>query len=104
MASDQRSTTPSPAPRSAATQWRRLLAGVALAFTPLGLSVAAFAALGLFLLQNLQHVPIHFLVFDWHPRLIWALLASVLVGGLAVFLAMTVRVQVRRRHEEEAKG
>lgn len=87
MASDQRSTTPSQPPRSAARQWR------------LWLSAAAFAALVLFLLQNLQHVPIHFLGFDWHPRLIWALLASVLVGGLAVFLAMTVRVHIRRRDE-----
>ena len=91
MASDQQQTTPSQPPRSAATQWR------------LWLSLAAVALLLLFLLQNLQKVTVHFLWMDWSAPLIWALLISALAGAVAVFLAMTFRVQVRRRHDKDAK-
>ena len=51
----------------------------------------ALGALILFLLQNLQEVAIHFLWFDWSTRMIWALLASAIVGALAMVLFATLR-------------
>ena len=51
----------------------------------------------LFLLQNLQQVDIHFLWFDWSTRMVWALLASSVVGALAMVAFSTIR---RRRTSE----
>jgi uncharacterized integral membrane protein len=51
----------------------------------------------LFLLQNLQEVDIHFLWFDWSTRMVWALLASSVVGALATVAFSTIR---RRRTSE----
>jgi uncharacterized integral membrane protein len=56
----------------------------------LAVGVLALAALATFLLQNLQEVQVHFLWFDWSTRLIWALLASAAVGGLATALMSTL--------------
>ena len=53
--------------------------------------VIAGIALILFFFQNLQHVQIHFLWFDWNTQMIWALIASAALGGVGVFLALTVR-------------
>ena len=53
--------------------------------------IVALATLILFLLQNLQEVDIHFLWFDWSTRMIWALLASAIVGALAIVLFATLR-------------
>ena len=54
-------------------------------------AVAASVALALFFLQNLQEVEINFLWFEWDTRMIWALIASAVLGGVGVFLALTVR-------------
>ena len=89
MASDQQGTAPSQPPRSAASQWR------------LWVGVTAVALLLLFLLQNLQKVTVHFLWMDWSAPLSWALLVSALAGAAAVFLAMTVRVHIRRRGQDD---
>lgn len=56
----------------------------------LSLGVLALVALATFLLQNLQEVQVHFLWFDWSTRLIWALLASAAVGGLATLMMSTL--------------
>ena len=53
--------------------------------------IVALATLILFLLQNLQEVDIHFLWFEWSTRMIWALLASAIVGALAIVLFATLR-------------
>lgn len=47
----------------------------------------ALAALALFLLQNFQRVEVHFLWFDWHTRMLWALSASAAFGAIGTFLA-----------------
>ncbi len=44
----------------------------------------AAAALGLFLLQNLQEVDVHFLWFSFSTRLTWALLASTAFGVISL--------------------
>ena len=59
--------------------------------------LVALGVLILFLLQNLQEVNIHFLWFDWSTRMIWALLASSIVGALAMVAFSTIR---RRRSPE----
>ena len=63
------------------------------------IGVVALGTLILFLLQNLQEVDIHFLWFDWSTRMIWALLASAIVGALAMVAFATVR---RRRTPERS--
>jgi uncharacterized integral membrane protein len=60
----------------------------------LSLGLLAAAALLLFLLQNLQDADVHFLWFDWSVRLVWALLASALFGGIVALAAWTL---LRRR-------
>ena len=60
--------------------------------------LVALSTLILFLLQNLQEVDIHFLWFDWSTRMIWALLASAIVGALAMVAFATLRG--RRRTPE----
>ena len=42
----------------------------------LSVGILALALLLLFMAQNLQRVNIHFLWFDWHTRLLWALLVA----------------------------
>jgi uncharacterized integral membrane protein len=51
-------------------------------------SLIAGLALILFFFQNLQEVDLNFLWMEWHTRLIWALIASALLGGAAVFFGM----------------
>jgi len=48
----------------------------------------------LFLAQNLQTVEMRFLWFDWHTRLLWALLVAAAIGGLATIVTSAL---VRRR-------
>ncbi len=55
----------------------------------------ALGVLALFLLQNLQEVSIHFLWFEWSTRMIWALLASAVIGALAMVLFTTIRARRR---------
>ncbi len=47
------------------------------------LGAIAAAMLGLFLLQNLQEVDVHFLWMSFSTRLTWALLASAAFGVIA---------------------
>ena len=62
----------------------------------LGLGIIAIGALLLFFLQNLQEVKMHFLWFDWTTRLIFALLASSVVGGIASWLVGALRRRSQR--------
>jgi uncharacterized integral membrane protein len=57
-------------------------------------------ALVLFFFQNLQHVQIHFLWFDWNTQMIWALIASAALGAVAIFLALTIRGRRGRKPKE----
>ncbi len=56
----------------------------------LAIGVLALAALVIFLLQNLQEVDVHFLWFDWSTRMLWALMASAIIGALAAMLIGTI--------------
>ncbi len=51
----------------------------------------AVGVLLLFFLSNFQHVEIKFLGATWHPRMIWALIVSALLGAIGAALAFTVR-------------
>ena len=51
----------------------------------------AVGILLLFFLSNFQHVEIKFLGATWHPRMIWALLVSALLGAIGAALAFTIR-------------
>ena len=62
-----------------------------------GVGLLALAALALFLLQNFQRVEVHFLWFDWHTRMLWALLASAAFGAIGTFLASAVIGRRRKR-------
>ncbi len=59
------------------------------------LGAASAALLGLFLLQNLQEVDVHFLWLSFSTRLTWALLAAAAFGVIAL-AAFTL---LRRREE-----
>jgi uncharacterized integral membrane protein len=67
----------------------------------MGAGVVAVAALALFFLQNLQEVQLHFLWFDWHTRLLWALLASAAAGGVATWLFEALRRRARRARAQK---
>lgn len=68
-----------------------------------GVAIAGIA-LVLFFFQNLQHVQIHFLWFDWKTQMIWALIASAALGAAGVFLALTIRGRRGRKMKEPRKG
>ena len=55
------------------------------------LGVISAALLGLFLLQNLQEVDVHFLWMDFSTRLTWALLAAAAFGVIALAAFATLR-------------
>ena len=81
-------------PRSALSQIR------------LGLGVAGLALLILFLVQNLQHVDVNFLWFEWHVRLIYSLIATAFLGALTSMLLSFIRrrsqaAAARARAEEQ---
>ena len=59
------------------------------------LGAIAALALGLFLLQNLQEVDVHFLWLSFSTRLTWALLASAAFGVIS-FGAFSIF----RRHDD----
>lgn len=65
----------------------------------LGAGIAALALLLLFMAQNLQRVDIHFLWFDWHTRLLWALLIAGAFGGASTIIAGALA----RRRERPAE-
>lgn len=60
------------------------------------LAVVALAVLVTFLLQNRQDAEVHFLWFDWSTQLVWALLASALVGVVASALLTTLATRSER--------
>ena len=80
---------PTPAPDEAMSLGARIR---------LGAGVLAIVALLLFFLQNLQQVQLHFLWFDWHTRLIFALFASAAMGGVATWLISALRRRASRSH------
>ncbi len=53
--------------------------------------VAGAALLVLFLIQNLQRVDVNFLWFEWHVRLIFALIGSAVLGVFASMLFGFIR-------------
>lgn len=55
------------------------------------LGVISATLLGLFLLQNLQSVDVHFLWMDFSTRLTWALLAAAAFGVIALAAFATLR-------------
>jgi uncharacterized integral membrane protein len=63
----------------------------------------AVTALILFFFQNLQHVQIHFLWFDWNTQMIWALIASAALGAIGIFLALTIRGRRGRKGKEQKR-
>jgi uncharacterized integral membrane protein len=66
-----------------------------------GVLIAGIALI-LFFFQNLQHVQIHFLWFDWNTQMIWALIASAALGAAGVFLALTIRGRRGRKAKERS--
>jgi uncharacterized integral membrane protein len=64
----------------------------------LWLGVIAATLLVVFLLQNLQEVEINFLWFEWHARMIVALIAAALLGAIT-----TMIVGFIRRRGQEAR-
>jgi len=90
MSQEPRTTTP-----SEPQEQRDVLDQIKMA----GVLIAAIA-LVLFFFQNLQHVQIHFLWFDWNTQMIWALIASAVLGAVGVFLALTIRGRRGRKPKE----
>lgn len=64
-----------------------------------GLIVAAL--LLVFILQNREEVPVEFVFFGSRVRLVWALLTSAILGGLASFLLGRPRRKAMKRLIEE---
>jgi len=67
----------------------------------LGAGILALVLLLLFMAQNLQRVDIHFLWFDWHTRLLWALLIASAFGGISTIIAGAVAR--RREHRPRTR-
>jgi uncharacterized integral membrane protein len=72
-------------------------------FAQLKLGAGAIAAvlLLIFMAQNLQRVEIHFLWYDWHTRLLFALLIAAAFGGISAIVAGTL---VRRGERQEPQA
>lgn len=56
----------------------------------LGAGVFVALLLLLFMAQNLQRVEIHFLWFDWHTRLLFALVIAAAFGGISAVVGGTL--------------
>ena len=67
----------------------------------LGAGIALVLALVLFLVQNFDEAQINFLWMDWELPLVFALVLSAAVGGLATWLFTTIRGRSERRRQEE---
>ena len=61
----------------------------------LGVGVICGLALIIFFLQNRQEVDVNFLWMEWSTGLIWALLASAIIGALAAVAFATIRGRAR---------
>src|SRR5512134_1388063 len=66
----------------------------------IGLGVALLLALALFFIQNFDEEEISFLWFDWNLPLVFALVLSAAVGGLATWLFTTLRGRSERKRQE----
>ena len=66
----------------------------------LGGGIALLAALALFFVQNLDDADIDFLWFNWDLPLVFALVLSAAVGGLATWLFTTLRGRSERKRQE----
>jgi uncharacterized integral membrane protein len=62
----------------------------------LGVGVLGGIALIVFFLQNRQEVNVNFLWLEWNTGLIWALLASAIIGALSAVAFSTIRARGRR--------
>jgi uncharacterized integral membrane protein len=62
--------------------------------------VALLALLVLFFAQNFDETEISFLWFNWDLPLVFALVLSALVGGLATWLFTTLRGRSERKRQE----
>ena len=66
----------------------------------LGGGIALLLALVLFFAQNFDDANISFLWFDWELPLVFALVLSTAVGGLATWLFTTLRGRSGRKRQE----
>ena len=66
----------------------------------IGLGVALLLALALFFIQNFDEQEISFLWFNWELPLVFALVLSAAVGGLATWLFSTLRGRSERKRQE----
>jgi uncharacterized integral membrane protein len=62
------------------------------------LGLAIVVVLIIFIISNSQHVPVDFVFFTRHPRLIWVMFACTVLGGLVGYLIGRPGRQVRMRH------
>jgi uncharacterized integral membrane protein len=59
----------------------------------------------IFIISNAQHVPVDFVFFTRHPRLIWVMFACTVLGGVVGYIIGRPGKQVRiRRTKDEAGG
>lgn len=68
--------------------------------------VAALVIVGLliaFVIANSEKVSIHFLIFTSSVRLIWVLVVTALLGGLADRLVVIRRARIRREEARRAR-
>ena len=65
----------------------------------LGAGVLAVVLLVVFFAQNREEIDIQFLFWEWNTSLIWALLASAILGALATVAFSTIRGRARRKAE-----
>jgi uncharacterized integral membrane protein len=62
----------------------------------LGIGVLAGILLIVFFLQNREEVDVNFLWMEWSTGLIWALLASAILGALSAVAFSTIRGRAAR--------
>jgi len=65
----------------------------------LGAGGLGVVLLVVFFLQNQQEVDVEFLFWEWNTGLIWALLASAILGALSAVAFSTIRGRARRKAE-----
>jgi uncharacterized integral membrane protein len=60
----------------------------------------------IFIISNAQHVPVDFVFFTRHPRLIWVMFACAVLGGVVGYIIGRPgkQVRIRRSKEDEGRG